>query len=355
VKILSITIDQFKKFTLPTQLEGFGEGLNVISGPNEMGKSTILEAIKAVLFERHKSKNAVIKSFQHVSNDTAPIISLVFELDGIQYKIEKRFIKSPYAKLTMPDKVVDGDEAEDILQQLLGFNQAGKSGASPDTLGLWSVLWVRQGESLYAELSDLACNTVQSCLEAEVGILTGGQRGQKLLPAIETALSEIVDKRDKPKSRYREVIDQLAVVEAQLVEFKSKYAVIDEDLTQLDRYRRELQSLQDSEAESKIIEEIESARRRHKEVSAIQTEISIIEKEIKLYRNELETKQKIIEERENLLKEFEQAKKEAEQASEAIEVKASNEKQYSKAVSDLKQELRTDELSQVRSAVWAAV
>ena len=337
MKIRSLTIDQFKKFTFPIKLHGFEDGLNVISGPNEMGKSTILEAIKAVLFERHKSKNTIIKSFQHVTNDTAPVISLVFEIDGIQYQIEKKFIKSPYAKLTMPGKIVDGDEAEEMLQQLLGFRQAGKSGSSSDTLGLWSVLWVRQGDSLLTELSDLACNTIQSCLEAEVGILTGGQRGQNLLPAIETALNEIIDKRDKPKARYKETIDQLAIVEAQLVEFTSKFNTIDCDLTSLEKAKKELVLLQNDDAESTILKQMESTKNRQKEISEIKTRISLLDKEIKLSENKLETTKKATDDREKLLNDCQQVTKELLAASKAIE--ESKEDELAKQVADLKNKM----------------
>ena len=51
-----VQVDQIvSKFTHPMRLEGFGDGINVLAGPNECGKSTLLSALRAVLFERHWS------------------------------------------------------------------------------------------------------------------------------------------------------------------------------------------------------------------------------------------------------------------------------------------------------------
>lgn len=345
MKIRYLHIDQFKKFIVPVGVEGFGNGLNVISGPNEMGKSTILEAIHAVLFERHKSKGSIIKSFQHAINDTAPTITLGFELGDQQYKIEKRFIKSPFARLTMPNKLVDGDEAEEELQKLLGFNPAGKTGSSSDTLGLWSVLWVRQGDSLESKLSAFACTTIQSCLENEVGILTGGVSGQTLLPAIETALNEIVDKRDKPRAAYKEVLEKLIDVESDLEKLQVRFVEIDSDLTLLAQRKQELQELQSQEIEAQIFNELSATKERHKAVSEIEANIALIEQTIKLQQNQLETKQKELDERIDLQKNWELAEQEALTASESIEKKIAHESNLARQVSILKEAITALEKS----------
>ena len=40
MKLRSLAVNQFKKFTVPMRLAGIENGLNVVVGPNEMGKST---------------------------------------------------------------------------------------------------------------------------------------------------------------------------------------------------------------------------------------------------------------------------------------------------------------------------
>ena len=60
MKLRSLAVNQFRKFTEPTRLDDIGDGLNLVIGPNEMGKSTLLAALRAVLFERHSSKARAI-------------------------------------------------------------------------------------------------------------------------------------------------------------------------------------------------------------------------------------------------------------------------------------------------------
>ena len=55
MKLRSLALNQFKKFTAPMRLDGINDGLNVVVGPNEMGKSTLLNALRAALFEKYSS------------------------------------------------------------------------------------------------------------------------------------------------------------------------------------------------------------------------------------------------------------------------------------------------------------
>ena len=69
-----------------------------------------------------------------------------FELADGLHRIEKRFLhRDPYARLTLPDGTrIEGDEAEERLQALVGFTAGGKRGASDESRGVWGALWVDQ-------------------------------------------------------------------------------------------------------------------------------------------------------------------------------------------------------------------
>ena len=90
-------------------------------------------------------------ALQNDRNQAAPVVELAFELDDGLYRITKRFIKKSYARLSCPDgRSLEGDAAEDALRDLLDFDEPGKTGAKPETLGMWNVLWVEQGQSFRA-------------------------------------------------------------------------------------------------------------------------------------------------------------------------------------------------------------
>ena len=103
MKLRSVAVNQFRKFTTPTRLDGIGDGLNILIGPNEMGKSTLLDAIGAVFFERYSSAAKPIRALQNDRNRAAPVVHVGFELEDGCFRIEKRFLKKPYARLHCPD------------------------------------------------------------------------------------------------------------------------------------------------------------------------------------------------------------------------------------------------------------
>ena len=65
MKLRRLSVNQFKRFTEPTQLSELSAGLNLVVGPNELGKSTLLDALRGVLFERHRSQATAIKALQN--------------------------------------------------------------------------------------------------------------------------------------------------------------------------------------------------------------------------------------------------------------------------------------------------
>ena len=203
MKLRSVAVNQFKKFTSPVRLDGLGDGPNVVVGPNEMGKSTLLDALRAALFEKYSSRAQPITALQNDRNQAAPVVELAFELDDGLYRITKRFIKKPYARLSCPDgRTLEGDAAEDTLRTLLGFDEPGKTGAKAETLGMWNVLWVQQGQSFGAlDIPSTARSSLHSALEAEVGTVLGGRRGRALPQAVEAQLGVLVTSGGKPFAR----------------------------------------------------------------------------------------------------------------------------------------------------------
>ena len=81
MKLRSLAVNQFKKFTNPIRLDDINDGLNVVVGPNEMGKSTLLDALRAVLFEKHDSKAKPVRDLQNDRNKAGPVVELTFELN----------------------------------------------------------------------------------------------------------------------------------------------------------------------------------------------------------------------------------------------------------------------------------
>lgn len=132
MKIRSIELTNFRKFVGTVRVEAIGDNVNILVGQNELGKSTLLEAINGVIFEKAKSTAARVRAFRHFVNGTVPEVRLAFEIDDKTWIIHKRFAgQGGKAILTCSDhRRFEDDAAEAELQKLLGFT-GGRGGAEP--------------------------------------------------------------------------------------------------------------------------------------------------------------------------------------------------------------------------------
>ncbi len=265
MKLRSLEVAQFRKFDRAIRIGPLADGINVLCGPNEYGKSTLLAAIRGVLFERHTSRAEAVRRMRHHRGETSPRVALSFETAEGLHRIEKRFLhREPFARLTLPDGArLEGDAAEEALQARLGFRAAGKQGARPEDAGMWGALWVTQRELVdQPALAGSARMTLHACLEAEVGVVTGGERGQAMLRDIGEELARLRDGRGQPKGRLKELGDLLARAEADLLRLTEKRRALAEDIEALQRCRRTLAQANGGDEADRLEADLAGARRR---------------------------------------------------------------------------------------------
>ena len=300
MKLRSLAVNQFKKFTSPMRLDNINDDLNVVIGPNEMGKSTLLDALRAVLFEKYSSNTQSIRNLQNNRNKAGPVVELTFELNEGIYRIRKRFIKKPYARLDCPDgRTLEGDVAEDELRELLSFEKPGSRGAQPETLGMWNVLWVKQGSSFGApDLPESARRNLRGALESEVGTVLGGRRGRKLPQAIERQLGELVTaSKNKPTGQYKEFLEHRTVLNEEIEGIRQRREELSDTLTRLEEKQETLKRLSSENRDETDSEEIEKARRRCSEAEQLEGRIEAADKELQLRKFRLEKAENQEEER----------------------------------------------------------
>lgn len=290
MKLRSLALNQFKKFTTPTRLDGIDDGLNVVVGPNEMGKSTLLDALRAVLFEKYSSKAQPIIALQNGRNQAGPVVELAFELDDGIYRVTKRFIKKSYARLSCPDgRTLEGDHAEDMLRSLLDFDEPGKTGAKPETLGMWNVLWVQQGQSFGAlDLPESARSNLHSALESEVGTVLGGRRGRALPQAIERQLGELVTSTGRPRGAYKDLINRVDSLREELEELRARRQELSQTLDDLEEAQERLARLSSGGRDQADQKELEEARKRHSQLAELEARIEAAASDLALKKRNLE-------------------------------------------------------------------
>ena len=202
MKIKSFELNNFRKFRSPVQLDGFTDGLNIVVEPNETGKSTLLDAMRATLFERHTSKNELTKSYCPWDDEVAPSVSMCFGLDACEWQIDKQFLKGAFARLSGGGSRFEGEAAEERLQSLLGFERGGNRGSDLDSRGALGLLWVEQCGGLdLAGPGRVARDTIRGVLESEVGAVTGGKRFTAVSASVDATLGELRTSTGKPRGK----------------------------------------------------------------------------------------------------------------------------------------------------------
>lgn len=272
MKIRSIELTNFRKFVGTVRVDNIGDGVSVLVGRNELGKSTVLQAINGVIFDKAKSTAGHVRKFRHVVNGTVPEVKLVFDMDGKSWTIHKRFAgQAGKAILTCSDRrLFEDDAAEAELQRLLGF-AGGRGGGEP---GIWGTLWVQQGKSFSdAGLDEQGQRTMQGCLEAQVGAVTGGARGQKIPMAVREALEEVRNTRG-PRGRFKDAIDRLEGVKTKITELEAKSAEVFQFMVDLARNKSELKAVQVDWDEAARLAEIEEERVKRTAAATRAAEVS---------------------------------------------------------------------------------
>ena len=340
MKLRQLSVNQFKRFTEPTKLGELNDGLNLVVGPNELGKSTLLDALRAALFERYSSKARPIIALQNDRSGAAPVVELVFEVSGAEYTLTKRFVKNPYARLRCPDgTLLEADAAENELRSLLGFAEAGNRGATSETLGMWGVLWVQQGQSLgRPDLPDSALASLSAGLESEVGMVLGGRRGRELPQVIEQRRGELVTAaRRQPRGEYKDTLDRASELEQRLVGQQQQQLEISDTLDQLAAAEDRLRRLEGGRQDRIDQKELEQAQDQLGEVERRDLQLEAARSELQNRQRQLEQAQHAQCERASRREELEYEKKQLRLEIERLEELQQQERESLVALNELRQ------------------
>lgn len=116
----------------------------LIGGPNETGKSTLIEAVHRALFLKAKGNTEHHRALNS-NHGGHPEIELTFEAAGHTYQLKKRFGTAGTITLAPSNSVaLSGDAAETELARLLSV-ESGVTGKA--VTAQWAHLWVWQGQS----------------------------------------------------------------------------------------------------------------------------------------------------------------------------------------------------------------
>ncbi|WP_282099045.1 AAA family ATPase [Thauera aromatica] len=233
MKLTRIRVDQFRQFRRALEIDRLDPGLNLFTGPNEAGKSTLVAAIRAAFFERHRS--ASVDDLRPWGDPAAaPTVALDFELDGQPCRLVKTFLAKKRCTLQIGSETVDGEEAENRLAALLGFQHAGRGASKAEHWGIPGLLWIEQGGAqALREAVGHAGDHLRGALERALGEVAASG-GDALLATVEAQRAELLTEAGgRPRGAYKEALEAEAALAGEL-------GALDEAIA---RYRQRVDAL----------------------------------------------------------------------------------------------------------------
>ncbi|MET1038411.1 MAG: AAA family ATPase, partial [Aeromicrobium sp.] len=253
-------------------------GVTVVVGPNEIGKSSIAEALRLVREFKSSSQHSSIKSVQPTHRDVGPEVSVELSTGPYRLVYTKRWLRRPSTELRIlqprPEQLT-GDQAHDRVERI--FDETMDA-------DLWAALQQVQGESLQ-QASLARVMPLQTALSALADDEVTGATHEDLLDRIEREFRRYFTATGKPTDVYAATIRELAEREEAVAAAEAALRSVDdvverhERLT-LDRARLEARVGQ-ARAEADALAEREDAltdlRREHEAATARlgQSEIAV--------------------------------------------------------------------------------
>lgn len=236
-----IAVDGFRKFREPMAIEGLTDGLNIVIEPNEIGKSTVLEALRAAFFVRHGTKNQLAQSFAPYGEAVGPEIQVSFDADGAPWTVTKRFLRGASIEVTGPQGKAQGEEAEARLHALLGSVRDTSQKGDAGTYGALGLLWVAQAEALAVTgPGQIVRDTVRSTLEAEVGSIMGGPAYARVRTRIDEQYGPYWSPTGQKRGRQNEARERLDQAEAAARDAAERFAGLERTFSELESARARL-------------------------------------------------------------------------------------------------------------------
>lgn len=265
MKLRRIALEAFRKFRQPVALEDLDGGLNIIVGPNEAGKSTFVAALRAAFLERYATNKPLADLAPWDMPDARPSVTVDFTHDGHAYSLRKQFLHRARCELLIDGGAQrhEGEEAENLLARLLGYEFAGRGLSRPEHAGVPGLLWIQQGEgqTLLAQAGHAGMH-VRAALTEVSGELAATD-GDRLFERVAAERAALLDARGgRPKGAYKEAEEAWARAREQCETLAAAKRQVDDDVDRLARLRAEYERAQREQPWQAMAERAAQARQR---------------------------------------------------------------------------------------------
>ncbi|MGA2263143.1 MAG: AAA family ATPase, partial [Acidobacteriota bacterium] len=291
MRFLRLRVANFRG--IETREVNFGpQGITLVQGPNEAGKTSLGEAI-GILFEYFdSSKHRKVEAIQPVHRDEGPEIELQAESGPYAFTYFKRFHKRPETKLTVtrpkPENLTGReahDRAEAILRETLDVD-------------LWKALNIQQGEAI--QQPDL---TKQTSLSAALDQAAGGRSAD---PQQEGLFDKVRDEYGlyftpggAEKKDLQEARKLQTDIQAEIVSIEKQIQALEQDIEKSAALQRELEQLKKQEKEQE--DSVAASAASLEEIVALENALAAVRLKLELAQKSEKSARRDKEERQGLI------------------------------------------------------
>ncbi|PSF12189.1 GTP-binding protein [Marinobacter fuscus] len=271
MKLQRLRVEQLRQFREPFVLDNLQPGLNLIHGPNESGKSTLVRAIRAAFFERYRSK-----SVQDLSpwgdSGAAPTVDLQFEHQNTRWHLVKSFLKRTRCDLTVGNATFSEDDAEEQVAELLGYEYSKKGGSKAAHWGIPGLLWVEQGTGQEIEQSvEFAGDHLKSALTSLVGEVASSG-GDAVIDKVAAERAVLLTKTGQPTGELRQVAEAREEQQAAVAQLQERVDHYQEQVDRLESVAEEHQRYQQERPWEAAQQQLDTAKRNLAEAERLEAE-----------------------------------------------------------------------------------
>lgn len=259
MRLQRITLRNFRGVSESTV--EFSHGVTTIVGPNEVGKSSITEAIGLIREMKSSSRHRRISAVQPVHRDAGPEVELSLSTGEYELTYRKRWMKGHLTELTVHAprrEQLTGDEAHERFLAILNETV---------DMDLLVALELAQGDSLnQPQLAQVAA--LHRALDGSAGEYVSHD---ELLERIEQEYARYFTGTGRPTGEYRAVIADLELHRDAVDELTAQSGQIDERTYEHQCISRELEVIAD-ELDA-ATQDLKATQRRNSELTRLRTAV----------------------------------------------------------------------------------
>jgi uncharacterized protein YhaN len=121
VKIHKLWAENVRGISSRVTMELSPTGLNLVTAPNEMGKTTMAQVLDFLFQHKSSANSQEIKDLKPYGKDVGPLMGAIIEVDGQTYKIEKQWLKDKKTEVELlaPEKkALSGNAADKLIDEI---------------------------------------------------------------------------------------------------------------------------------------------------------------------------------------------------------------------------------------------